>query len=374
MNKGTPSERYHSAIATHEYVADSEQERAVAALDRVWRDLAVRQAPGVLERTRSRLTGKPIERDPVRGLYLWGGVGRGKTFLMDIFFHALPFEDKLRLHFHRFMQQVHAELKTLKDEQDTLRIVAERLAKRTRVICFDEFFVSDIADAMILGRLFQHLFRYGVTLVATSNIPPDELYKNGLQRRRFLPAIEQIKRYCEIMNLDASIDYRLRMLEKAEIYHWPLDGAADRAMEEYFKALSPEEESDDSHKTGTEHLIINNRSIRVRRLGEGVAWFDFSALCEGPRSASDYIEVAREFHTVFISNIPILDSTKENEARRFVALVDELYDHQVKLITSAEESIYDLYRGTKQQFEFQRTQSRLIEMQHKAYLALPHAP
>lgn len=366
MSHATPSERYRSAIAAHGYVADSEQERAVGALDRVWRDLVARPDPGILERARSRLSGKPVERAPVRGLYLWGGVGRGKTFLMDIFFHALPFDDKLRLHFHRFMQQVHAELKTLKDEQDTLKIVAERLAKRTRVICFDEFFVSDIADAMILGRLFGHLFRYGVTLVATSNIPPDELYKNGLQRRRFLPAIEQIKQHCEVLHLDSKTDYRLRTLEKVEIYHWPLDEHAEQAMEEYFNELNPEEES----RSGP--LNIHGREIPTRKLGEGVVWFDFSALCEGPRSASDYIEIAREFHAVLLSGVPTLDWTKENESRRFITLVDEFYDHSVKLILSAELPLENLYQGKKSDFEFQRTRSRLIEMQTNSYLSLPH--
>lgn len=366
MNKGTPSERYRSAIAAHGYIADPEQERAVAALDRVWCDLIARPAPGLFDRVRFRLTRKPIKQTPVKGLYLWGGVGRGKTFLMDIFFHALPFDDKLRLHFHRFMQQVHAELKTLKDEQDTLRIVAERLASRTRVICFDEFFVSDIADAMILGRLFEHLFQYGVTLVATSNIPPSELYKNGLQRRRFQPAIEYIQRHCEILHLDSATDYRLRTLQKAEIYHWPLDARADEAMEEYFTELNPEEEA----LAGP--LIINGRDIRTRKVGEGVVWFDFSALCEGPRSASDYIEISREFHTVLLSNVPQLDWTRENESRRFVTLIDELYDHQVKLILSAETTLGSLYQGEKLRFEFQRTQSRLMEMQSTQYLALPH--
>lgn len=368
MSNATPSERYRSAIAAHDYVADSEQERGMAALDRVWRDLVTRPAPGLLERTRARLAGKPVERDPVRGLYLWGGVGRGKTFLMDIFFHALPFDDKLRLHFHRFMQQVHAELKTLKDEQDTLRIVAERLAKRTRVICFDEFFVSDIADAMILGRLFEHLFRYGVTLVATSNIPPDELYKDGLQRRRFLPAIEQIKQHCETMNLDAGVDYRLRTLEKAEIYHWPLDERADQAMQQYFNELNPEENA----RSGP--LVINGREIPTRKLGEGVVWFDFSAICGGPRSVADFIEIACEFHTVLLSNVPILNWKKDNEAKRFITLVDEFYDRRVKMIISAETDVHHIHQGNKTRFEFQRTLSRLLEMRSGKYLSLPHRP
>lgn len=355
-------------MTAHGYTSDPAQELAIASLDRVWRQLQDQESPGVLERIQSRLTGKPPERHPVRGLYLWGGVGRGKTFLMDQFFHALPFEQKRRLHFHRFMQQVHGELKTLRHAEDPLRIVAERLARKTRVICFDEFFVSDIADAMILARLFETLFAHGVTLIATSNIPPDQLYAGGLQRARFLPAIELIKRHCEVLNVDAGTDYRLRTLETVEIYHWPLDDAADAAMEKYFNEINPEDES------RQESLNIYGRVIPVRKLGEGVASFDFSALCEGPRSAIDYIEIAREFHTVLLSGVPAMDWTRENDARRFITLVDEFYDRQVKLILSADVPMERLYSGDRLTFEFQRTISRLREMQSRDYLALPHRP
>lgn len=367
MRIAKPSERYREALEAHGYAADSAQETAITSLDRVWQALLARPAPGLFHRLRTRISGAPPEREPVRGLYLWGGVGRGKTFLMDIFFHALPFDRKQRLHFHRFMQQVHGELKTLKHTDDPLRAVAERIASKTDVICFDEFFVSDIADAMILGRLFENLFRLGVTLVATSNIPPDALYRDGLQRRRFLPAIDAIKRHCEILNLDAGIDYRLRTLQKVEIYHWPLGPEVDEKMEQYFNELNP----DDHARAGP--LRINGRSIPVRKLGDGVAWFDFSGLCEGPRSAADYIEIAREFHSVLLSNVPTMDWQRENDARRFVTLVDEFYDRKVKLIVSAEAAINRVYNGKTLQFEFQRTISRLIEMQSGPYLALPHA-
>lgn len=368
MSTGTPRERYQQALASHGYTADPAQERAAASLERVYNDLLIQPGPGLLQRLHSRLSGEPAKAAPVHGLYLWGGVGRGKTFLMDLFFHAVPFDNKLRLHFHRFMQQVHAELKTLKDKEDPLRTVAARLASRTRLICFDEFFVSDIADAMILGRLFENLFQYGVTLVATSNIPPDDLYRNGLQRARFLPAIQLIKQHCEVLNVDAGIDYRLRTLEQVEIFHSPLDQQAEAAMECYFMELNP-----DGVEPG--HVLeVNGRTVKARLLGEGVAWFDFSQLCEGPRAASDYIEIAREFHSVLLSNIPVMDWSRENDARRFITLVDEFYDRQVKLIISAETRMEDLYRGDKLRFEYQRTLSRLKEMQSREYLSLPHRP
>lgn len=338
----------------------------MASLERVWRELISADSPGWLAQVLNRISRSSRSHDRVRGLYLWGGVGRGKTFLMDQFFHALPFEEKLRLHFHRFMQQVHTELKMLKDQEDPLQKVAERLAGKTRVICFDEFFVSDIADAMILGRLFEHLFGYGVTLVATSNIPPDELYKDGLQRARFLPAIQLIKRHCEILNVDGGVDYRLRLLETVEIYHWPLDEAADKAMERYFQELNPDEASE------RKVIEINGRNLQVRKLGEGVAWFEFSALCEGPRAAIDFIEIAREFHTVLLSGIPVMDWTRENEARRFITLVDEFYDRNVKLLLSAAVPVEALYTGEKLRFEFQRISSRLREMQSTDYLAHQH--
>lgn len=366
MTARLPSERYRAALVAHGHVADPAQERAVERLDRVWQELKSHESPGVLERLKARLAGSPPERDPVRGLYMWGGVGRGKTFLMDIFFHALPFEKKLRLHFHRFMRQVHTDLKTLPDVEDPLRAVAARLAKRTRIICFDEFFVSDIADAMILGRLFEHLFGFGVSLVTTSNIPPHELYKDGLQRVYFLPAIAQIEQNCEILNVDAGTDYRLQALESVQIYHWPLDKAADEAMSGYFIKLNPDNETTDRSVT------VNDRAIAVRKRGDGVIWFDFRTLCEGPRSAADYIELAREFHTVFLSEVPAMDWTRDNDARRFITLIDEFYDRNVKLILSAEVPVEAIYTGDTLRFEFRRVLSRLKEMQSTHYLSRRH--
>lgn len=366
MTVGPLRERYRAALAAHGYSADPAQQRAIASLERVWRELQNQPSPGMLEHLLARLNGEPPEQVPVRGLYLWGGVGHGKTFLMDLFFHALPSDRKLRLHFHRFMQQVHAELKSLQEQEDPLQAVAVRLASKTRVICFDEFFVSDIADAMILGRLFDWLFRYGVTLIGTSNGPPDELYKDGLQRARFLPAISLLHQHCEILHVDAGVDYRLRALESVEIYHWPLDAAADEAMERYFRELNPDGSVERSE------LLINDRLIPARRLGEGIVWFDFNALCEGPRAVADYIEIAREYHTVLLSDVPMMGPTRENDARRFIMLVDEFYDRRVKLILSAAVAMESLYTGEKLHFEFQRTFSRLREMQTREYLSLPH--
>lgn len=365
MKPVAPSERYCEALEVHGYRADAAQENAVRRLDRVWSDLVDRQ-PGVLEKLKDRLGGEPAKRPPVRGIYMWGGVGRGKTFIMDQFFLALPFEKKLRLHFHRFMQQVHSELRKLKEKEDPLRLVAVHIARRAKVICFDEFFVSDIADAMILGRLFEHLFGYGVTLVATSNIPPHLLYKDGLQRARFVPAIRLIEAHCEIVNVDSGVDYRLRTLEKVEIYHSPLGPGADAAMARSFRELN----GDEGRKNAS--IEINGRLLRTVRLGEGVAWFEFEELCEGPRAAADYIEIAREYHTVLLANVPVMDWTRENAARRFITLVDELYAHRVNLVLSAMTGVDAIYAGEKLRFEFDRARSRIQEMRSSYYLQLAH--
>ncbi|CAN5237690.1 cell division protein ZapE [soil metagenome] len=319
------------------------------------------------ERLRLRL-GFDVALKPVRGLYLWGGVGRGKTWLMDMFFESLPFADKRRRHFHRFMQAVHHELHRLDDRTDPLEAVAAHIAATSRILCFDELFVSDIADAMILGNLFDALFRRGVTLVATSNVPPEDLYEDGLQRQRFLPAIANIEAHTETLHLAGTADYRFRALEKAEIYHSPLDDAADAALAHTFDRVAPDPERQDRP------LEIEGRTIAARRRAGGVVWFEFEAICGGPRGTSDYVEIARCFHTVLISNVPVLVETFENEARRFIALVDEFYDRNVKLILSAAAPASELYRGDRLGFEFERTRSRLEEMQTHAYLARPHLP
>ena len=337
-------------------------------LDRLYHDLVDRYE----NRPRSFLAlfsgVSKAQRVPCRGLYFWGGVGRGKTYLVDTFYECLPFNRKLRIHFHRFMQRVHHELKRLQGEKNPLDIVAKQLAEEARVLCFDEFFVTDITDAMILGGLMEKLFARGVTLVATSNIVPDELYKDGLQRARFLPAIDLINRYTDVINVDSGVDYRLRALEQAELFHYPLDAAAESSLATSFASLAPE--------AGQENITIevNGREIRVRRVADDVLWCDFRALCDGPRSQNDYIELARIYHAVLVSNVPVMSAAQDDMARRFVNLVDEFYDRNVKLIMSGEAPIERLYSGGRLEFEFQRTRSRLLEMQSREYLARPHRP
>lgn len=362
------TKRYQSAIRQQNLERDPAQEQAIAVLDRVARGLAEHGRPGRATTWLRRLAGARTPALPVRGAYLWGGVGRGKTFMMDLFFAHLPFEDKVRYHFHRLMNRVHGRLRELRAEQDPLALVADELAREARVICFDEFFVADIADAMILGRLLEALFERHVALVATSNIPPDDLYRGGLQRQRFLPAIDLIRRHTEVVQVAGPTDYRLRLLEAAEIWHAPLDDAATRNLEQYFRAMAPDA------GTAGGGLEILGRTIPSRRRADGIAWFDFPALCAGPRGADDYIEIARCFQTVILSGIPVLDETLENEARRFVALVDEFYDHRVKLIASAATGIDAVYTGSRLVREFERTRSRLLEMQSRAYLGSEHIP
>jgi len=357
----TPGQRYEAELSQHGFLRDPAQGRAVAALDGLHVRLMASPRAGW-----RRWFG--LATPPVKGLYLWGGVGRGKTWLMDCFFETLPFEDKLRLHFHHFMHEVHAELKKNPDEVDPLRKVAQHFRDQARVICFDEFFVSDITDAMLLGRLFQHLFSLGVTLVATSNVPPDQLYKDGLQRERFLPAIRELKAHTQVLQVDGAIDYRLRHMQDTQLFYVPAGAKADAHLAAVFERLAGH------HPSESGDLLVNDRPIPTRRHADGVAWFDFAALCEGPRSQEDYIELARAFHTVLLSGIPQLDRDREDAARRFIALVDEFYDRRVKLAASAAVPLDRLYTGRKFGFEFERARSRLTEMQTRQYLSEAHLP
>ncbi len=357
----TPRRRYEADLERHGFVRDPAQDRAVGVLDALYTRLISSPRAGW-----TRFLGR--EAPAVKGLYLWGGVGRGKTWLTDLFFDCLPFQDKLRLHFHRFMQEVHAELKRLPGQEDPLKAVAQHFRARARVICFDEFFVSDITDAMLLGRLFEHLFAMGVTLVATSNVPPDQLYRDGLQRERFLPAIRQIKSHTQVLEVGGDTDYRLRHMQDTQLFYVPAGPKADRHLEQVFQRLVGH------HAPEPGDLSFNGRSIPTRRHSDGVAWFDFQALCEGPRSQEDYIEIARGFHTVLLSGIPRLGVDNEDAARRFIALVDEFYDRRVKLAASAAVPLGELYAGKRLGFEFERAKSRLTEMQAKEYLSEAHLP
>jgi cell division protein ZapE len=311
----------------------------------------------------------PRATPPLRGLYLWGGVGRGKTFLVDAFFAELPLREKRREHFHRFMLDVHARLAALRDRPSPLDGVAADIAASARVLCFDEFVVGDVADAMILGSLFEALFRRGVTLVATSNLPPAELYRGGLQRERFLPAIALIEKHCRVMQLDAGVDYRLRQLERATPWLGPRAHDAEALLAAGFERLAG---GPGRHDT---RIQVADRIVRARREAEDVVWFDFSELCDGPRSVADYVEIARCYHTVFVGGVPVMDGSRDDAARRFVTLVDELYDRGVKLfVAAAADAPEGLYSGERLAFEFRRAASRLHEMQGRAYLAKPHRP
>ena len=352
---------YTALIKSGDYKADPAQRRAVEELDRLWVELNIRPASGWWRKFRAR----PYK--PVTGLYLWGGVGRGKTWLMDMFFDSLPGKDKQRIHFHRFMARVHAALKSMPDARDPLTAIARQWAKQCRVLCLDEFFVADIADAMLLGGLLQALFAEGVTLIATSNMPPDELYRDGLQRARFLPAIESLKAHTHSVHVDGAQDFRLRILQRSEIYLQPLNDHAETSLASAFKRMSGD-------CTINPRLEVNGRTLHARYRSDGVIWFSFQALCEQTRSTSDYIEIARAFNTVLLSGIPLMDEINADAARRFINLIDEFYDRNVKMLISATAPINELYTGNRLSFEFQRTTSRLTEMQSHSYLAKPHLP
>ncbi|WP_368906450.1 cell division protein ZapE [Serratia marcescens] len=375
MQALSPLSRYQQALDAGEYQADEVQRRAVTQLDRIYQALLQKPAAsapaGGLRGKLSRLLGKggdTAPQRPVQGLYMWGGVGRGKTWLMDMFFHSLPGDRKMRLHFHRFMLRVHEELTELQGRENPLEIVADGFKAETDVLCFDEFFVSDITDAMLLATLLQALFARGITLVATSNIPPDDLYRNGLQRARFLPAIDLINEYCDVMNVDAGIDYRLRTLTQAHLYLTPLSDQTRETLDRMFVKLAGKAGED------APVLQINHRPLQAIRSVDGVLAVDFHTLCEEARSQLDYIALSRLYHSVILYNVQEMGPLKENTARRFLALVDEFYERHIKLVIGAEASMFEIYQGVQLKFEFQRCLSRLQEMQSEEYLKLPHLP
>ena len=354
---------YLRAIEHGSHQRDAAQEEVVSLLVELAKRLEKREATnrGPLARWFGQHTAEAVS-----GLYVWGGVGRGKTYLMDLFFDALRVDRKQRIHFHRMMADVHGRLGRLDDVKDPLARVADDIAAHTRVLCFDEFFVSDIGDAMILARLLEALFERGVVLIATSNVAPDGLYKDGLQRARFLPAIELLKRHTRVVELGGDTDYRLRLLKQAGTYLDADDPATTGRLERFFSECA----SSQVRKAAA--LDVNGRPIVATRVAKSVAWFEFTELCDGPRSQADYIELARWYPTVIVAGVPTFDATREDQARRFISLVDEFYDRRVKLIVSAATKPADLYAGNKLGFEFERTTSRLIEMQSEAYLREAH--
>jgi cell division protein ZapE len=349
---------YEATLKGRGYKADPAQLRAIDALERCENEWAAYKA------RRSNTLTKLLVRPPIpRGVYMYGGVGRGKSFLMDCFFQAVPLTRKTRLHFHEFMREVHRELQELKGTANPLDELGKRIARRFRLICFDEFHVADVTDAMILHRLLDALFANRVSIVTTSNFHPDGLYPNGLHRDRILPAIELLKQKLEVINVDAGTDYRQRTLQQVKLYHTPLGEAAEAELEAAFESLA---EARDEPPV----LSIEHREIRAVRRAGGVVWFDFRTLCGGPRSQNDYLEIASRFHTVLLSNVPQMPPRLASEARRFTWLVDVLYDRRVKLIVSAAVPPEELYTEGPLAHEFPRTVSRLAEMQSAEFLAL----
>jgi cell division protein ZapE len=363
-----PSARYAEGVAAHRWESDPAQLALLTEFDRMHAALCAEPVGegGLFGRLRSLLGNEPPEGVP--GLYLWGSVGRGKTFLMDLFAASLPHGVVLRRHFHRFMGEVHDSLRALGERQSPLVEVAAGIAERCRVLCLDEFLVNDIGDAMILANLLDALFERGVSLVTTSNTAPANLYKDGLQRARFLPAIALIEQHCHVVEMASAHDWRLRALAQAPVYLTPPGPESHRALERIFASQA----SGAIELDGA--LRINGRDIPFHKRAENILWFQFAALCEGPRAVADYIALAKAGPAVIVANVPQFTIYSEDAAKRFVQLVDEFYDRRVKLVLSAAAPITELYDGERLRAEFGRTESRLIEMQSEEYLALPHRP
>lgn len=346
---------YEHVLAERGYASDPSQLAAVARLQQAYDEWV-----NFRERRSSRLKRLVNRPDVPRGVYLWGGVGRGKSFLMDSFFTVVPIVRKTRLHFHEFMRGVHQQLDEQKDVEDPLKVVAAKIARKYRLICFDEFHVSDIADAMILYNLMSALFDQGVSFVLTSNYAPDGLYPDGLHRDRMLPAIALLNEKLDVLNVDAGTDYRKRIMAQVDVYHAPLGAAADNALRQTFSSIAEVPDQDPRIK-------IESRELRSLRRAGGVIWFDFATLCGGPRSQNDYLEIASRFHTVVLSGVPQMSADMASEARRFTWLIDVLYDHRIKLVMSAEVAPDLLYTEGRMANEFHRTVSRILEMQSREY-------
>jgi len=350
------AEFYEHTLSERGFTADEAQQRAVDRLQQAYDEWVV------FNSKRQNVFMRILRDPPVpRGLYMWGGVGRGKSFLMDSFYSVVPLEKKTRVHFHEFMRSVHRQLDELKNIADPLEEVAKRVAKKYRLICFDEFHVTDIADAMILYNLLKALFAHGVSFIVTSNFEPSTLYPDGLHRDRVLPAIDLLKEKLDIMNVDGGLDYRKRALSQVAAYHVPLDAQASEALRTAFMRIAEVADEDPA-------VNIEGREVRALRRAGGVIWFDFKTLCGGPRSQNDYLELATRFHTLILSDVPAISASMSSEARRFIWLIDVLYDHKIKLLISAAVPMDELYTVGSLSMEFQRTLSRLIEMQSDEYM------
>jgi cell division protein ZapE len=366
----TPSSIYRGYVDDHSIELDPIQLDAIEQLDSLHYQLvSPPRANTLIDQLKSRFMSKPAA--PLTGFYLWGGVGTGKTLLMDIFFNSLPENKATRTHFHRFMRSVHDQKNEIRDQRDPLAIIAARYAKGSKLLCLDEFTVSDITDAMIMSGLLKHLFNNGITLVTTSNTPIMNLYHNGLQRDRFLPAIQLLQEHTVSINVDGGIDYRMAFLQDSKIFHVPADKISENQLLNSFMHLGGAGEN--THPQKTEASInINGRDIAIRHRASGVIWFDFDSICRTHRSNSDFIEIARQYHTVIISGIPTLNKQDDDAARRLIELVDELYDRNVKLLISSDNPPSGIYNGNRLKETFKRTTSRLTEISSNEYLAKPH--
>ncbi len=352
---------YHQALQKKGYSSDAAQEAAIARLQAAqdeWESYHPKST-GIFAKLRSQTN------TPPKGVYFWGGVGRGKSFIMDSFYEAIQIKKKTRLHFHEFMREVHRELQDLRGHADPLEILGKKIGQKYQLICFDEFHVSDIADAMILYRLLDALFKNNVQFIMTSNYRPDKLYPDGLHRDRIFPAIRLLEEKLDIINVDAGVDYRKVLMDQVQVYLYPLSPEVDRQLVNTFESLAG------AHTDEEKELRIENRTIPCKRRAGGIAWFDFQTLCGGPRSQNDYLEIAEMFHSVILSDIPVMTPRMSSEARRFTWVIDVFYDHKIKLIMSAEVEAHALYVEGQMANEFHRTVSRIIEMQSKEYLAAP---
>lgn len=369
---------YQEAIANDEMLADPHQATLIEALCPVYDALsAAAQQPRVEEKKKrsafSRLLSIVGQKEAapkpelIKGVYIWGGVGRGKTHIVDFFFKHLPIENKERTHFHSFMKSVHDQIRQLGHIEDPLEHVARQIAAKNRVLCLDEMHVNDITDAMLLGGLFKYLFDDGVTLITTSNIPPSGLYKDGLQRKRFLPAIALLEQHTEVVNADGEVDYRMRTLEQADVYQIGTDDLVEKRLDNYFIGLAGNDALIE-----TTAIEINGRKLDTKKHAKGIAWFSFDTLCVSARSTLDYIDLATQYNTVLISGVPVMSTMQDDAARRFVNMIDEFYDRRVNVVISAAAAPQGLYTGKRLSFEFDRTISRLIEMQSRDYLFSKH--